>query len=498
MTESSIISLSQTSPNVSVQETDISIPLVTPTRNIAMYVGEFEKGPINEPVLIGSALQFKQIFGRALDWNFNDWYQVYNYLLYSAPIWVCRTAGQERTKAFNNGNIANSPGEWGNLLTVAILNTEDYYNNIEVNLINENIQKIISEDKLDGEYLVLVFRKQQLVEFFSVNYALEIDSSYLETFNLERGEYSLNSGFTERATIFELRESSFLFQKEDYDIDIIIGNEMDNSVAIDLAEYRKDCIAFVGIPSVLLLYLLVNTEILTTEDGYIIIMGLSEIKQMNERNKQKILEYVQGLNKSQYCFFVLGIKQITDNFDNKKKLVNIAGDIAGLKASASLVNPWKVGLGSDYKIKNYEETRYYYNIDDKDLFYQNGVNALEKDIILSEKMFIDAPEEYGLLSTRNTLNNIERACEKAIRKHVFEENTKYTRSRIAGELKLILDDVLLSGGIEAGKVHVTKDPGNEEKIIINIYIKFKYLIHYVNVRVQNAGTNIIKDLRISS
>ena len=70
------------SPNVSILESNSIINTnIYPTQNIAMYIGEFEKGAIDEPVLISSPLQFKQTFGRSLDFNYNHWYQVYNYLL---------------------------------------------------------------------------------------------------------------------------------------------------------------------------------------------------------------------------------------------------------------------------------------------------------------------------------------------------------------------------------------------------------------------------------
>src|SRR5574344_878822 len=400
MTESPIISLS---PNVNIQEINKShIPEVRAGRNIAMYVGEFEKGPISEPILITSQLQFKQIFGRARDWNFNDWYQVFNYLMYSSPIWVCRASGNIQVKARNNGNIANSAGEWGNIITLKIYNLENYYNNVD------NIRTLISEDKIDGEYQVLIYRNDKLVEFFSVNDDTEIKSSYLEKVNLETGVFKLENGYVSRATFSEIRECLFLFEKDNYDIDIIIGNDKDNASAIELAEYRRDCIAYIGIPREFIDHIKVNNDILTTEDGYIIVNNKNIIARLNEDNKRNVERYVKSLPKSQFCFFVLGIKQILDNFDSKRKLVNIAADIAGLKGLASTKNPWSLGLGANFRIKNYTDLRYYYSKDDKDFFYKLGVNCIDKDILLSEKMFIDAPAEYGLLSTRNTLNYIER------------------------------------------------------------------------------------------
>ena len=99
----------QLSPGVDIEKSNfIPSTLVEPSLNTAAFVGEFEKGPVNEPILITDALQFKLIFGRATETNYNDWYQIYNYLQYgNSKILVCRSIGSNKEKANNNENIAN-------------------------------------------------------------------------------------------------------------------------------------------------------------------------------------------------------------------------------------------------------------------------------------------------------------------------------------------------------------------------------------------------------
>lgn len=484
------------SPIVQITETDQSLYTVSPSKNIAMFVGEFEKGEINKPILISSKLQFKQHFGRALDWNYNQWYQVFNYLEYTNPIWVCRTAGEITAKSSNNGNIANSPGEWGDLLTVVILNTAEYYSNKFIDILETPVQSIIQEHRIDGEWQVLVIRKKQIMEFFSVDNNTEISSLYLESFNLESGEFTLKDGFSDRATLEDLRESTFLFQKDDYDIDIIIGNDFDNNIAIELAEYRKDCIAYIGLPVNIYTFLKVNGKALITENRNPIVTEMLRFNSLTQNNKNKIIDYINNIKRSNFCFFVLGFKQMVDGFDSKKKIFNVAGDVAGLKGLASQKNPWNVGIGMKFPLKNFISTSYYYNQEDKDLFFQLGVNLLIGDTIFSEKMFIDEEIQTPItsLANRNMLNYVERELERISRNFIFEGCDDYTEKRIFNQLTLFFKDVVYDGNISDYKIIVER---KNNSFVINIYIKFKFFINIVNLRFINAGTNNISEIKVS-
>ena len=127
------------SPGVKVFEKDNINYNINPSNIIAIFVGEFEKWPIEKPVFITDILQFKLIFGRATESNYNQWYQVYNFLQYSSNLYVCRAAGQKIIASSNNGNIANSPGEWGDILTVEIYKSSDYFVNNLFLFFNANL-----------------------------------------------------------------------------------------------------------------------------------------------------------------------------------------------------------------------------------------------------------------------------------------------------------------------------------------------------------------------
>lgn len=473
------------SPNVKIIESNyISNLNINPTQNIALFVGEFEKGPINEPKLISSALEFKLTFGRATDLNFNDWYQVYNYLQYpgSPKILVCRTSGTENINANNNGNVANSPGNWGNLLTVEIYGRNNYNNYLK------EIFGFYNESEITGEYLVVVRRNESIVENFILSDNIDLISNYLQEINLIPGIYKLESGYSEAATIVNYRESFGLFTKENYEIDIVIAPEYYNEIVIEFVESRKDCIGFLGVPRQIINYLMINGVNLATEKGELIILSIKNLI-ATKADYESIISYIESIKKSQYCFMTFGFKIQIDGFTGKNRIVNVNGDIAGLKALNSTIVPWGIPAGVERGIiKNAIGYTMKISKSDADKLYKLGVNTLSNGTLLTQKLFVQKEEICTRLHQRCVFNYIERVVEKLTRKYVFIENNRNTRATVAMQIKKILEDILSSGGIEAGKVHVTT--GSDEKIIINIYIKIPYITELVNMRMFNSGTNI--------
>lgn len=475
------------SPNIKILEsTYIQNNIIDPTMNIALFVGEFEKGNINEPQLISNELEFKHYFGRAVDFNFNNWYQVYNYLQYpgTPKIWVCRTSGRNNVKASNNGNIANSPGIWGNLLTIEIYHKNNFNNYLK------EIFGFYSQSEVTEEYLVLVKRKEQIVENFMLSYNKNLTSNYLEQINLEEGIFKLTDGYSDEAVASDYAETLSIFTKEDYEIDIVISPEDYNDVVIDYVENRKDCIAFLGIPRRFIDFLYVNGVNLATEDGKLIIFSLAELKyKLKKDDYINIKQYINSLKRSSYCIMNFGFKTQFDGFTNERKIINIMGDLAGLKAASSSRIPWAIGAGIERgRIKLFEEFIMKVSKSESDEFYEMGVNVISNGILMSQKLFIEEDSKISRLHQRNIFNYLERASEKLMRRYLFDNNTRLLRATVATELKRLLEDMLSSGGIESGSVQVTSK--NSDKIIININIKIPGIVEFVKIGIYNSGNSI--------
>ena len=142
--------LNLASPGIVVKEVDLTIGRVDPTaEGIGAIVGPFEKGPVNEPVLINSEQELLNTFGSpyATDNHYETWLVASSYLAYGGSLQVVRSDDADLKNAFagtgstpkirsyedyvNLGydeNIipgitvaAKYPGSWGNGMKVAII-----------------------------------------------------------------------------------------------------------------------------------------------------------------------------------------------------------------------------------------------------------------------------------------------------------------------------------------------------------------------------------------
>ena len=84
------------SPGLEIIESTYTDVLVDGSLPIAVYAGNFSKGPMETFKPIDSVESFVEIFGLPNNINYNDWYQVYNYLQYdNGAIYVNRIGGTD-------------------------------------------------------------------------------------------------------------------------------------------------------------------------------------------------------------------------------------------------------------------------------------------------------------------------------------------------------------------------------------------------------------------
>jgi hypothetical protein len=518
------------SPSVITQTIDKTHYLPNFTNEVGCFVGYFEKGPIDTPVFITDINEFKFIFGRGVGYHHNDWYQVYNYLQYASGIWVSRTAGAYQRNAsneevilFNNRNdfndmyesldtdgikiLAQTPGLWGNLLSVTIISYDDWNNNTAINgIYPKNIFTYFEEDQVG----LCVFRNNKLVEEFykTIDTLIEINDESNYIYVYYNNALNLNNVFTfgnilltEGASTFpidtDVENSYSIFENTNtYDIDIIIGNDKNNLAAVNLAEIRRDCIAFIGTPFVFTEYLKMQMGdgldiVLYTSSGEVMsLTGSNAGSRVTPIGLEKLNDYVESIPKSEFVHFTMNIKEQLDGFTGKTKLVNIAGDIAGLKAEASLLSPWSVGAGVERgQIKNAQNIRF--TMKDTSPYYKSGLNYVVNNVMATQKTYTDRKSAFNRISTRSLFNHLEKEVQKLIRYYVFEDNTYRIRGNIASTVKRYLEEVKSNNGIDAGRVHVHGE-GNE--IIVDIYIKPKYVTEYIQLRMRNIGTETITNL----
>jgi len=525
------------SPSVITQTIDRSFYQPGFTNEVAAYVGFFEKGPIDKPVFITDINEFKFIFGRGIGLYHNDWYQVYNYLQYATGIWVTRCAGRFQFNA-NNGDsvtildqedwdnqvsnlnlvdddiriVAKTPGESGNLLSVALFTESQYLYNANIGF-GHTAQNILTY-MMPSEACLVVFRNGKIVEKFQVDFdEIESISSNYVWIKWKENPLSTSLYYEDAQNLIQLSngnvtlpiESDFdnchlTLTKDSYDIDIIIGNEYNNKSAIDLAESRGDCIAVVGLPTRFITFLMgeesIQNDVIYTEGGLAIALNdFKTPKRLGDADLERINQYLAYLGQSQYTHFTMNVKEQLDGFSGKNKLVNLGGDIAGLKSQASKETPWTPGAGMERGIiKNGESI--FINVDKtaKDEYHKKGCNFVSDGILMTQKTLLNRPSSFNRVNVRSLFNHVEKNVEKILRKYVFEENRVGVRRTIALEVKNILKDAKSNRGIEAGKVEVHPSSTNPDEIIVDVYIKPTYVAEYIQLRMNNVGTNTISSI----
>ena len=525
--------MSQISPSINIQERNLSTYIPNYTSEVACFCGNFEKGPINTPIFITDINDFKFIFGRGVDEYHNDWYQVYNYLQYSSGIWIARTAGvrfgnacsnpidaksfNTRTKFYEETQLivddfmvfAQTPGYWGNLLKVAVIGDVEYNENVHV--YNEQNATEFFDFFEENHVGILIFRKDKLVE----KYYIHIDdindvntkSAYIylrsNTLQYYYDDHilDLRGGFSLMPTDVQIEETYDIFSNVDtYDIDIVIGNDKHNKAGIDLAEKRKDCIAYIGLPSSFIEFIILDLgimpqEVLYSEEGLVVVVSELKIaKILTDEHFTKLKDYIESIPFSQYCHFTINVKEQYDGFTERKKLINIAGDIAGLKARASTLSPFVTAAGLERgQIKNASAFFVTLKNGTRNKYYKEGMNFVQGGVLMSQKTYWNKPSSFNRVNVRHLFNYIERGVQKTLRRYVFTENTRGLRGQIASEIKKYLMEIKSNRGIQNGKVYVY---AKGEDIIVEITIQPMYVAEQIQIRYSNIGANILSEIII--
>ncbi len=158
-TENVKMPLNLASPGIVVKEVDLTIGRVDPTaEGIGAIVGPFEKGTVNEPVLISNEQELLNTFGSpyATDNHYETWLVASSYLAYGGSLQVVRSDDNDLKNAFAGSGSApkiRSYEDYVNLgydenvisgVTVASRNPGSWANGVKVALIDAKADQILS------------------------------------------------------------------------------------------------------------------------------------------------------------------------------------------------------------------------------------------------------------------------------------------------------------------------------------------------------------------
>lgn len=272
--------------------------------------------------------------------------------------------------------------------------------------------------------------------------------------------------------------------KEVLDIDIVIANELDNGIsAKKLAEERKDCIVFMGIP-------------------YEYENNILAVGKRTADATTNIIEYRNAINyNSMWISLVANYKYQYDRYNDVYRWINMAGDVAGLRAeSTENYATWWASAGLNRgQIKNVQKLAYNPNKTQVGTLYNNGINAIvnfpgQGTVLWGQKTMLDKASSFDRVNVRGLFNVIERALAKMSKYQIFELNDVFTRNKIISMINPYLETVKSDRGIQDYRVvcdesNNTPDIISRNQLIVDIYIKPTYCVEFLNLRFINSGVN---------
>lgn len=82
------------SPGVFIEEIDASTIVPSVSMSVAVFAGDFTKGPTGSYMLITNVDELIEFYGLPTDENYNQWYQAYNFLQYGNTLYISRAINE--------------------------------------------------------------------------------------------------------------------------------------------------------------------------------------------------------------------------------------------------------------------------------------------------------------------------------------------------------------------------------------------------------------------
>jgi hypothetical protein len=619
---------------VGITEIDKSLTLQHNSKSSAFFAGYFKKGPCNSLTIINTLQEFYNTFGEKDKSNHNDWMQVYNYLQYAGNINVSRSVGSDsinsvaefpinenitnylihNSNEFDNmrddvklrlGNqlkfFAKDPGNWGNDISIMMINKKDFDANTSFIFGTYKPQSIF-RDIQEGETGLIVLYKGQPVEIFNISFDEE-NSNFIEkvnyiskyifvvfvkstgtidgyyrhfdgielvtdlntglisikavfeentSFNLSQitslggqflnlvqispNQYSLDfrpsvstmleldiilneslpnvtltsnvyfdgnkdlrdhpsysdltkdiefSFFGENAiylsggvlaepNITDLEQSYDVAANKEVEIDYIIANERVPVYVKNIADSRKDVIAFIGTPKF---------------EGTI-----------EEIYDQNINFRLNTFGNSDYCFLIMNYKKNYNNVSKKYEYCNLAGDVCGLRVKTDKeFNRWTSSAGEERGKLIGGDLQYYPTRSFIDDMYLKGINSFNRSpngsiFLFGNRVTILKNSALDRLTTRNLSNYMVKELEKASRYFIFELIDNFLVSKIKNNLNRFLQYVKNDRGLIDFSVSVSHDKANN-KLIIDVIFSPSYVTDFIQINFINTGTSALTTVK---
>jgi hypothetical protein len=276
--------------------------------------------------------------------------------------------------------------------------------------------------------------------------------------------------------------------KADVDISLVLQGKaigtggLSNYIIGNIAEYRKDCVAFVS----------PDSSIVTQADP-----AQYAVDFRNSTNSVAGITY-----NSSYAFMDGNYKYQYDKYNDVYRWVPLNGDMAGLCVATDFTrDAWYSPAGFNRgQIKNVVKLAFNPNQGQRDLLYKNDVNPIvqfpgQGAILDGDKTMLGKPSAFDRINVRRLFIVLEKAIAKAAQSSLFEFNDTFTRAQFKNLVDPFLRQIQGRRGIYDFRV-VCDETNNTQQIIDSnqfvgdIYIKPAKSINFIQLNFVAVRTGV--------
>jgi len=249
--------------------------------------------------------------------------------------------------------------------------------------------------------------------------------------------------------------------------------------AIDnVAETRKDCIAFVSPPS-------------------------ANVINQSGNEATNIVNWTNALNRStSYAVADSGWKYMFDKYNNVYRWVPLNGDIAGTCVYTDTVrDPWFSPAGYNRgQLKNVVRLAWNPSKTERDTLYSKGVNPVistpgSGTILFGDKTLQSKPSAFDRINVRRLFIVLEKSISRAAQFSLFEFNDEFTRAQFVALVTPFLRDVQGRRGIYDFRVvcdttNNTPQVIDSNQFVGDIYVKPARAINFIQLNFVAVRTGV--------
>ena len=294
---------------------------------------------------------------------------------------------------------------------------------------------------------------------------------------------SLINGADAQPSDADLTTAYNLFQNSDaVNIDLVLtgaaSTTLQQNVIDNIANSRKDCVAFISPPS-------------------------SAVVNQSGSEAANITTWNNSLGRSSsYVVADSGWKYMFDKYNNVYRWIPLNGDIAGLCVNTDNVrDPWWSPAGFNRgNLKNVVKLAWNPNKTQRDTLYAAGINPVvtfpgQGTILFGDKTLQSQPSAFDRINVRRLFIVLEKAISTAAKYSLFEFNDAFTQAQFVALVTPFLRDIQGRRGIYDYKVvcdstNNTPQVVNANQFVGDIYIKPARSINFIQLNFVAVRTGV--------